>query len=85
MSRHPYTYAADFVRHYGGYNERGTRLSRSDASRIISAIADEIGLTKEELSIKLSEAYVAKENTLTSEGTRNAAEAIWDKAFIDDN
>ncbi len=59
MSRHPYTYAADYIRHFAGYAEdgSGTKLSRSDASQIIGGIASALGMDKEELAIKLSEAF----------------------------
>lgn len=56
MSRHPYTYAADFVRGLGPVSREGVVLSRSDASQIMEGIAKAIGMTHEELSIKLSEA-----------------------------
>lgn len=59
MSRHPYTFAADFIRHHAGYNEEGTGtlLSRAQAGQIRKAIAAVLGITDEELAIKLSEAY----------------------------
>lgn len=60
MSRHPYTYSADFIRGLGPVNASGVVLSRSDASQICSGIAAAIGMTHEELSIKLSEAEQAK-------------------------
>lgn len=59
MSRHPYTFAADYVRHYAGYAEdgSGTVLSRSQASQIIGGIAEALGLDKEHLAVALSKAY----------------------------
>lgn len=60
MSRHPYTYSADFIRGLGPVNAGGVVLSRCDASLICSGIAAAIGMTHEELSIKLSEAEQAK-------------------------
>ena len=67
MSRHPYTHAADFVRHFGGPG-----LSRSSASQIIEAIAGVVGMTHEELSIKLSERFQEKNEEFTEEGVRKA-------------
>ncbi len=60
MSRHPYTYSADFIRSLGPVGANGLVLSRSDASQICQGIAAAIGMTHEELSIKLSEAEQAK-------------------------
>lgn len=60
MSRHPYTYAADFIRALGPINENGLVLSRADASQIRSGIAKAIGMNDEELAIKLSEAEQSK-------------------------
>jgi len=60
MSRHPYTHAADFIRALGPVNSEGVVLSRSDASQIRQGIAKVIGMSDEELAIKLSEAEQAK-------------------------
>jgi hypothetical protein len=57
MGRHPYTYAADLIRSWAGYNKFGTVLSRSSASQVIGGFAEVLGLTKEELSEKLSRYY----------------------------
>jgi hypothetical protein len=50
MSRHPYTYASDYIRHLAGYNSDGTILSRSEASKILEGVASVIGMTHEELA-----------------------------------
>ena len=60
-SRHPYTYAADFIRTLAGYGEGGTKLSRSDASQIRQGIAKAIGMNDHELACRLSEAFQAGE------------------------
>lgn len=60
MSRHPYTYAADFIRGLGPVNSSGVVLSRSDAAQIRQGIAAALGMDDEELAIKLSEAEQAK-------------------------
>lgn len=58
-SRHPYTYAADFIRTLAGVDEHGCRVSRADASIIRQGIAKAIGMDDRELACKLSEAYQA--------------------------
>jgi hypothetical protein len=60
MSRHPYTYAADYVRSLP--QERGDdgiscKLSRSDASQIISGIAEALSMERRLLAIQLSEYF----------------------------
>ncbi len=59
-SRYPYTYACDYIRGICGYNEKGTKLSRSDASRIISAIEAAIGYHGSKLPEKLADMELAK-------------------------
>lgn len=72
MSRHPYTYAADYVRHHAGHAEdgSGTKLSRSDASQIISGIAEALGMEREALAIKLSEHFQRNQQALAQESVR---------------
>lgn len=60
MSRHPYTYACDFIRALGPIGPSGVMLSRSDASLIRSGIAGAIGMSDHDLAVKLSEAEQAK-------------------------
>lgn len=60
MSRHPYTHSADFIRALGPVSSQGVVLSRSDAAQIREGIAAAIGMSDEELAIKLSEAEQAK-------------------------
>jgi hypothetical protein len=62
MSRHPYTYSADFIRGLGPIGSGGTVLSRSDASQIRQGIAKAIGWEDEDLAIALSNAEQAKTN-----------------------
>jgi hypothetical protein len=54
MSRHPYTYAADYVRALGPVCKEGVVLSRSDAAKIVEGIAKVLGLDAEEVKTKLS-------------------------------
>jgi hypothetical protein len=60
-SRYPYTYACDFIRTYGPVSKEGVVLSRSDASQIIEAISNAIGIPDEELAKKLADAQLANE------------------------
>jgi hypothetical protein len=64
-SRYPYTYAADFVRSLAGFGEHGTKLSRSDASRIRSGIALALGIADADVACKLADYYKAKEDEIT--------------------
>jgi hypothetical protein len=59
-TRHPWTYAADFVRALGPVSNSGIVLSRSDASQIIGGVAAAIGMSKEELADVLSRRQQAK-------------------------
>ena len=59
-SRFPYTYSCDFIRALSGYNSKGTKLSRSDASQIRQGIAKAIGMNDEELAILLATAESKK-------------------------
>lgn len=62
MSRHPYTFAADYIREIvmeqlPDVPISTPKLSRAEASQIYGVIADVLDMTKEELVIKLSDAY----------------------------
>ena len=59
-SRFPYTHADDFIRTLAGWNGNGTKLSRSDASKIINGIAKVIGMNTENLACLLAEAELNK-------------------------
>jgi hypothetical protein len=60
--RYPYTYSADYIRNIAGYRYddmlKGTRLSRSDASRIRYNIAKAMGVPDEILAIKLADQFL---------------------------
>lgn len=75
-SRHPYTYAADYIRILAGYGEGGTKLSRSDASRIRQGIATAIGMDDADLAARLSAHYQANESALTAMAAEAVAAAI---------
>lgn len=59
-SRYPYTYAADYIRHIAGTVEGGfsTKISRADASRIRHEIASAIGVSDEEVALRLADKYL---------------------------
>jgi hypothetical protein len=65
-SRYPYTYAADFVRCLAGYDEHGTKLSRSDASQIRGGVAVALGIDDADLARKLADHYKANEAAITA-------------------
>jgi hypothetical protein len=59
-SRYPYTYACDFIRAIAGYDKGGTKISRADASRITSAIADILDMKHHDLACKIADAELGK-------------------------
>ena len=60
MKRHPYTYAADYIRSLASPN-----LSRSDASSIRSGIAKVLDIDDYELACKLSTYFQEHEEEIT--------------------
>ena len=52
MSRHPYTHAADFIREI-----IGPEFSRSQASQLNQKIADALGMSHFDFSVKLSNKF----------------------------
>lgn len=60
-NRYPYTYSCDYIRGLAGYDEKGTILSRSEASMIRQGIAKALGIDDEELARKLADYYKATE------------------------
>ena len=55
MSRHPYTHSCDWIREFFG-----PEVSRSDASKLRQAIANELGIDDEHLASVLSMAFMRK-------------------------
>ena len=58
--RYPHTYADDYIRGIAGYNQDGTKLSRSDAAHIIEAICEVAGQSTEEVYRALADRELAK-------------------------
>jgi hypothetical protein len=67
-TRYPYTYACDLIRSAVGYNESGSKISRSDASKIRELFAKVTGLDDTYLADKLADYYIANEEEITDAG-----------------
>jgi hypothetical protein len=65
-TRYPYTYSADFIRSIAGMNFtddgrlQGTKLSRSDASQIVNAIGDALGIDHKIMAEKIADLAILK-------------------------
>lgn len=59
-TRYPYTYACDYIRSLVGYVAGGTKLSRSDASHIRTAIAAAIDMNDATLAERLADLELQK-------------------------
>jgi len=78
-SRYPYTYACDYLRGLVGYGgESGMKLSRADASKVRSGIAEVIGMDDAELARKLADYYKANQDALTK---KSGAEFAWSQSW----
>lgn len=77
MSRHPYTNACDYIRTFGGYNENGAKMSRSEASSVRQGIAKAIGMEDEELAIKLSTYYQEHNEEIVEENFKRLEKALF--------
>jgi hypothetical protein len=66
-TRYPYTYSCDLIRHIAGYNKEGTKLSRSDASKIRELFSKIIGYEDEKLAICLADYYLANHELMDKE------------------
>ena len=68
-NRYPYTYACDLIRSVVGYNPKpplGTKLSRSDASKIIQALAVISKVDHGAFAAKLADYYLEHESDITN-------------------
>lgn len=70
-SRYPYTYANDYVRSLAGYKNGDTTLSRSEASKIRTGIAQAIGMDDMELAMKLSDYYQLNEDEISAKSAKD--------------
>ena len=66
--RYPYTYAADLIRSVAGYNSSGTKLSRSDASKIRRLFSDVLGISDDEFAKQLADYYLKNQEDITNKG-----------------
>lgn len=83
MSRHPYTYSCDYIRHFGPVGRGGVVLSRADASAIRGGIAMALGMLDEELAERLSNYYQLHEERLTREAIPRLTAALFPAADED--
>ena len=74
--RHPYTYAADYIRSFGPVDRSGVVLSRGDASQILEGIARAIGMDDEELANLLSLAEQNKTDDDIKKQTQKVMQAL---------
>lgn len=69
--RYPYTYAADLIR-----SAAGPTLSRSDASQIVSVMADVLGMDARSLSERLADHFVANEKSIIEHCLRRVLSTV---------
>ena len=69
-TRYPYTYSCDFIRSVAGYGPGGTKLSRSDASKIRSNFSSILGIPDEEVAKKLADYYLAHKEEIAEEDAK---------------
>lgn len=70
-ARYPYTYASDYMCSLAGYDDKGIKLSRSDASQIRAGIALALGMDDTELASKLADYYKANEDAITEKSVKS--------------
>lgn len=59
-NRYPYTYACDYIRGVAGYDKGGTKISRGDASNIISSLSKILDMDYKTLAGKTADAEINK-------------------------
>jgi len=57
-SRYPYTFACDLIRTIVGCDEKGQKLSRSEASQIRKLFSEVTGTNDHDMAISLAEHYL---------------------------
>ena len=72
-SRYPYTYACDFIRSFSEVDDRGVRLSRAEASRIRTGVAEAIGMKDDALARLLADHYLKNQDII---GTKQSAQLL---------
>jgi hypothetical protein len=75
-SRYPYTYACDYIRGLASRSGMSTKIDRCDASKIISGVALVVGLSHEDLAIKLADYYKAHERELEEASMKEFMQAL---------
>lgn len=71
--RYPFTYAADLIRSRGGFGENGVKLSRAEASAILSIVAEATGQDREALACALADHYLRHQEEVDAGFLRGAA------------
>ncbi len=69
-TRYPYTYADDYIRILAGYGDGGTKLGRSDASKIIEGVSVAMGIDIREIAERLADYYKANEDDLNARSAK---------------
>ncbi len=69
-SRYPYTHSCDLIRMAAGYGEHGTKLSRSDASKIRQMFAKALKMDDDTLAKLLADYYLANQSEIEGEALR---------------
>lgn len=82
-SRYPYTYACDLIRSKGGYGDKGTNLSRSNASQIRQVIAKALSMDDEELAKKLADYFLANRKEVGTQALIGLNLALGNKEMAD--
>ena len=75
-SRYPFIIAIDYLRDVGGVDKDGLRLNRSDASRMLDAIAIALGWTKDQMAVTLADYAMANSDRLAKEAADRLITAI---------
>lgn len=69
-TRYPYTYATNYIRILAGYEVGGTKISRSDASRIIEGISVAMKIDGVELAARLADYFKENEDDLRQKSSQ---------------
>ena len=74
--RYPYTYAYDYIRCLAGYNENGTKLSRSDCARLLDDICKFCNIDKEILVRNIADFYLKNSDVIAEKSFKELSYAL---------
>jgi hypothetical protein len=74
--RYPFTYCADYIRTLAGYDEGGTKISRSDASNIRQTFCQILGLDDVETAKKIADYYLENQDKIAQKAADELLRAI---------